>query len=566
MNDIILEPARAYKEVYSKTFPENANKLFDELVEKSKVKVDENRAAAKAYRKKENEVATATKKLNGKKAIRVLLILAIIALMIIGIVYAPMIWVLLVNAALSIGIILYIVKKLTPIIQTLRDHKEDLEEQAKELYNKAEKLLKPLLDLFDSTMTTQLIEQTVPLLQIDKNYDMRRFDYLNGKYGLSEDWGSDVSTLKVMSGEIIGNPFIIEKILTHAMGMETYTGSITITWTEYDYVDGKRVARHCSQVLTASVTKPKPFFTEGTRLIYGNEAAPDLNFSRMPSHAERMDEDDIERHVRRGSRKIRRKAKKEIASGFTEMGNEEFDVLFGALDRDNEVEFRLLFTPLAQKNLLTLMKGGSPFGDDFAFTKDNCINIIESEHSQNWNFDSPSERYFTYDIDICRQLFVDLNSDDFRHIFFDLAPLLSIPLYQHHKPKEYIYKEKYERNYTVKEAEVLANAFDVSVFRDPFADTPQLLKTRLVSTVDGEDTVEVSSLSYNGIPRVDYIPMWGRDGNLHNVPVHWVEYIRAVNTGYMSIAESDISDREHRKQAKQSKHDIYLHNLRAKIV
>ena len=213
---------------------------------------------------------------------------------------------------------------------------------------------------------------------------------------------------------------------------------MTITWTEYDYVDGKRVARTRTQVLTASVVKPKPFFNEGTRLIYGNEAAPQLSFSREPSHAERMDEDDLERHVRRGSRKIRRKAKKNSAKGFTEMGNEEFDVLFGALDRDNEVEFRLLFTPLAQKNLLTLMKGGSPFGDDFAFDKDKCINIIRSEHSQNWDFESPSERYFTYDVDLCKDLFVKLNTEDFKHIFFDLAPLLSIPLYQQHKPHEYI--------------------------------------------------------------------------------------------------------------------------------
>ena len=31
------------------------------------------------------------------------------------------------------------------------------------------------------------------------------------------------------------------------------------------------------------------------------------------------------------------------------MANNEFDALFNGDDRDNEVEFRLLFTPLAQK-------------------------------------------------------------------------------------------------------------------------------------------------------------------------------------------------------------------------
>ena len=38
------------------------------------------------------------------------------------------------------------------------------------------------------------------------------------------------------------------------------------------------------------------------------------------------------------------------------MGHPEFEVLFGAQNRNNEVQFRLLFTPLARKQLLALMK------------------------------------------------------------------------------------------------------------------------------------------------------------------------------------------------------------------
>ena len=493
------------------------------------------------------------------------MIAAIVLLVIIGIVYIQTVYMPLISLALSAALLILIIKKLNPIIKELKSNKEKLEAQAQELLDQAKAQMAPLLDLFDSTMTQKLITETVPLLEIDKNYDMRRFDYLNGKYGLVEDWGRDISTLKVMSGEIIGNPFIIEKILMHEMGMQTYTGSITITWTEYDYVDGKRVARTRTQVLTASVTKPKPFYSEGTRLIYGNEAAPQLSFSRTPSHAERMDEDDLERHVKRGARKIRRQAKRDIAKGFTEMGNEEFDVLFGALDRDNEVEFRLLFTPLAQKNLLNLMKGGSPYGDDFAFDKEKCINIIRSEHSQNWDFEPSPERYYTYDIDLCRDLFVNLNTDDFKHIFFDLAPLLSIPLYQQHKPREYIYKEVYNRNYTVKEAEVLANAFPRSAFAHSSSDTQQILKTRLVEKDGKTDSVEVCSYSYNGISRVDYIPVLGGDGRFHNVPVHWIEYIPLSKHTQMTISESDMTDREYRKKKKNDK-QIYLHRLHAKIL
>ena len=63
------------------------------------------------------------------------------------------------------------------------------------------------------------------------------------------------------------------------------------------------------------------------------------------------------------------------------MGNSEFEVLFGATNRNNEVQFRLLFTPLAQKQLLGLMKDKEiAFGDDFNFIKRNKINIIIPDH------------------------------------------------------------------------------------------------------------------------------------------------------------------------------------------
>lgn len=52
------------------------------------------------------------------------------------------------------------------------------------------------------------------------------------------------------------------------------------------------------------------------------------------------------------------------------MGDAEFDVLWGATDRDHEVEFRLLFTPLAKKQLLDLMKDKEiAYGDNFNFFK-----------------------------------------------------------------------------------------------------------------------------------------------------------------------------------------------------
>lgn len=147
---------------------------------------------------------------------------------------------------------------------------------------------------------------------------------------------------------------------------------------------------HHTQTLTASVTKPAPFYGYDTRLYYGNEAAPDLRFSRQPTHANELDEDEIEKTVKRGKKKLEKRARKAVGAGtqFTEMGNAEFDVLFGAVDRTNEVQFRLMFTPLAQQNMLELIKSDDGYGDDFAFYKTGCINCIRSEHAQHWQTDT----------------------------------------------------------------------------------------------------------------------------------------------------------------------------------
>lgn len=120
--------------------------------------------------------------------------------------------------------------------------------------------------------------------------------------------GTDRSTLYVKSGEINGNPFFISDNLYHKMGTKDYTGSIVITWTETTRDSkGNLVTRTRSQTLTATITKPCPYYSTMPFLVYGNEAAPDLIFSRDDSDAEKMTEKQIERHVNKEIKSLKRK-------------------------------------------------------------------------------------------------------------------------------------------------------------------------------------------------------------------------------------------------------------------
>ncbi len=569
MDDRLLEPLQAYKEGYEHEFQRNAEALFDELAEKSKVDIAQNKATVKKYEAKLKLIEKTDKLISSLKTKKSLLT----ALSVLGGIFAVIgIYKLAersylfgglaspIGFALIVLSVILIVKKIKPKLKEMGKQRDGQQKEAQSLMAEALKQMEPLNSLFDDTMTKQLIEKTVPLIKIDDNFSMRRYDYLSGKYGFGEDDNNDVSTIGILTGEILGNPFVVDRKLIHTTGMQTYEGSLLITWTEYTRdSEGHTVPVHRSQTLYASVTKPKPFYSTRTRLIYGNDAAPDLHFSRSPSHSEDLSEKQRERKVKKGIKKIR--AKQESHSGFTEMGNEEFDVLFGALNRDNEVQFRLLFTPLAQKNILALLKDADGYGDDFHMEKSGCLNYISSEHSAQWDPDTDPSIFRSYSYLASKQRFISFNKDYFRSLYFDFAPLLSIPLYQQQKPREYIYKESYERNMTRYEAEYAVNHMDPSFFTPPEAATSCILKTSLLGSGGKTDTLSVRALAYKAVNRVELVPKLGGDGNIHEVPVNWVEYIPVQSERRCCLKEVGLSKRSFATSPQVSE-ILQKHNIR----
>lgn len=569
--NILLEPGTAYQTVYKNLFSKNANEYFDKLVSESKINVDENIKTSDNYRilcQKINEIEKKLKSQKTAKALLITLGIVAIATSVITIVYAYY-GATAVSAIVAIASFLIsqlVVKKKIALIQA---ELSDAKQKADAAYQYALSLISPFLDMLDSDVTRRLVQMTVPTLNIDKNYDMRRFDYLSGKYGYSEQDGGDTSTVGIMSGEIVGNPFIFQRRLSQTWTSETYTGSLLIEWTEYSVnSEGKRVRVHRSEVLHASVVKPMPYFYYLNSLIYGNEAAPNLSFSREKTHFERLSEKKQKSFIKSKTKQIQKQTKKDVSKGFTSLGNEEFDSVFGATNRDNEVEFRLLFTPLAQKNILSLIKETSPYGDDFDIYKNRCINELVSEHLQNWNFNIDSSQYSFYDIQMCKDAFIRLNEDYFQSVYFDFAPLLSIPLYQQHKPHEYIYKNSYSRNYTVREAEVLVNRLSEQGLIDENARTPAILKTQLKYTENDADYISVTSHAYKTIQRVDYVPVYGGDGRYHDVPVEWYEYIPVEKTSTVRLQELKLSDRQfrHSEYSQTQSPYTFYHSIFARVM
>ncbi|NLC94623.1 MAG: hypothetical protein GX676_02900 [Bacilli bacterium] len=558
-DEMIYEPLMAYKNVLKDLHHKNAEEYFEELVKKANIDVEANRETCKKIRQltatKDHLVST----INKNNLYKALLIIGIILVIILeyaafsyysAVIPAALLW-----SSIPVGIgliILFIIliRKISAKVKVLREEKLTIDSQLNALTQEAWNQLQPLNALFKDGMREEIFQKTLPLIKMDKMFDTKRFEYLVHKFGFNAKKDVNRSTLFVQSGEINGNPFLICKDLVHYMGTKVYTGSITITWTETHYENGKRVTRTHSQVLTASVTKPCPYYYELVYLVYGNEAAPDLVFSRDDSDAEKMSEKQIQRKVNRDIKKLQKLAEKGTAKGsnFTVMANSEFEVLFGAHNRNNEVQFRLLFTPLAQKQLLQLMKDKEiGFGDDFDFDKDKMINVIYPEHLEDFPLNIKPSYFYGYDFDEVKNKFIQYNDNYFRNIYFAFAPILAIPLYVQQKPHEYIYKGLYDGYVSFYQHEYIANLMNQTAFIHPLSRTRNILKTRLVESKDNYDRVVVTSYGYRTEERVDYVTKMGGDGRLHSIPVRWTEYIPVSQDTVVDIHIVDEDKEENRE-------------------
>jgi hypothetical protein len=550
----ILEPLDMFKKQLKEQNSKNAAEYFDSLVKKAGVNPQANADAVKEYQQKVRDRDLAkqeSSKIHAKKVLLILLGALVIAAGVVFLILAfasqlfmPLyVYILIAVLGVAGGVVIIVMtnKALNGKIKAKDAALAEREGEVAAALQNCWNMMNPLNSLYDWNMQADVIKMTTPLIQLDKNFDIKKYAYLEEKYGLSGLDDEFRSVNFVQSGSVLGNPFFIKKDLIQQMINKTYEGSIVITWTTH-YVDsqGHGHTETHTQTLTATVTKPAPAYHYETYLIYANDAAPDLSFSRWPQVEINQSEKSIAKEVKRDEKAIHKASEKAVNDNghqFTELWNPEFEALFHALDRDNEVQFRLLFTPLAQKNELSLIKSKEPYGDDFAFSKTKCLNVIYSRHSQGFDYSGNPGYFADYDLANAKKKFIAYCDSYFQGLFFDMAPLLSIPLYQQNKPKEYLYKQEYEMNISPYEDMSLANSFDRNLLKPANAVTDSILRTSFAGKVGSTDKIKITAHAFSGTPMVDYVPTMGGDGHIHNVPVNWVRYDPITKDSYMAIKQ-----------------------------
>lgn len=567
MEDIVYDPLERYKSEYRDRFLQNAQDAFEKLSDKANIDKEANRQICGEIAQLSESKATLSSSHSRYSLLRIVCWTAVAVLVFLGAISdppsrAPLYFVP------ALAVIVFNFAVLNRKIRKLKEEIDSLEENIRQKKAEAFRQMEPLNALFDWDIPARLIEKTVPKLHFDRFFTQSRIDELVKDFGYDGSLNENASVLFSQSGEINGNPFVIADLKTFEMGEKTYTGHKTIHWTEtVTGFDGKRHRVFRSQTLSASVTKPCPAYGKLAFVLYGNDAASNLTFTRKPSG---LTEDGFFQNYRR-KQKLRELQKfsrnLQDESQYTLMGNREFETLFETKDRNDEVEYRLLFTALAQRQMLSLLKEKiNAYGDDFSFFKAKKVNVIVPGHLNDFNLDTNPNRFAEYSYEESRHKFIRINQEYFRAVYFSMAPLLCIPLYQQIRTQREIYGNILQRS-SFWEWESIANFYGEEKFRHPKCATDCILKTEARSLGASESAIRVTAHGYSGTPRIDYVPVLGGDGRTHNVPVKWIEYDPVSRTREISIQErTDRSDESPRKSdLRQDAGEIFRRGIFAKI-
>ena len=542
MIEDVYEPLARYRDEFRTKFATLTREKFKELTERSGVDVRANRALVAEINKLQREADSASAKKTCYGCLMAVGFVGAVAALIGAIAsngpnkQTQGLCILGIIAGLVLGI------AMIPLYNAVVELLSSLESKIDMKKRTAWTQMEPLNRLYTWDMTVKLIEATVPRLEFDPYFTADRLASLHTQYGWDDSFNDGKSIIFAQSGVINGNPFVFGHYLDMEWGEKTYEGTKEISWTEWEEdADGKRHRVRRYETLYAHVTKPIPVYGEQKLLIYGNDAAPNLSFSRQPSGLTGRD-GELWSAIRKKWRLSRLKAySRDLTdnSNFTLMSNHEFETWFHAKDRDNEVEFRLLFTPVAQTQMLNLMKDTKVgYGDDFTFVKRRKVNLLFSQHLTEATIDTDPSRFHSWDYDAAFAFFVQFNERYFKDAYFALAPLLAIPLYQQTRTHEEIWKGIADgRASAFWEHESVANYHGEDKFAHPSCITRSILKTQVIERAGGESTIAVTAYGYRGEERVDYKEVYGGDGKWHEVPVTWKEYLPVQRTSNMGISE-----------------------------
>ncbi|WP_416741631.1 MAG1210 family protein [Mycoplasma sp. Z331B] len=351
----------------------------------------------------------------------------------------------------------------------------------------------------------------------------------------------------VKSGVLNGFPFLYLSTKNMKYENVTYRGTMQVT-----YLKTRKVTRNGSstvesykytETLVAYHTAPAPKYYVEDALYYYNDAAPSLSFTRTPNHADEFNKSQLNKFIKKQSKLFENEYKKAINKNTSFqpiLGNLKFESLFNCLDRDNEAAYRLLFTPLAQKQYekLLLTREFSD-GDNFILNKQgNFHKLIKPQLSHveaKVPFDQYIESFDNWGLGYneLKEGFIQAYRQGMESLYKALVPFMAIPLYLDRQNNHELVNN-YTENIAVEQLEADINSIKSDFYRDALRhedSTGEQIYCVSNKTQNGNQVnYSITAYGHQEIPRVEYVTVKAGNGQKYQVPVEWIEYIEVEKT------------------------------------
>lgn len=545
----LLEPIKYYESLKDK-LTDALIASFNELSEKTNTDQALNEKYVKAY--KANAELSKNTKSKSKAQTVVFIILTVV--FIIAIVYivktnevvtAFKLTFEKINLILPLSILYLIISILfVKRISSFDSKSGEYEEKADEAYSNALLTMERLSQSFDESVYLRIVEDILPSLKfypvIPDSFDsyLKKISTLEGKndnlidakeqyYFIVKD--DNESALSSLFGTIEGKPFIFSRKLTFKMGERTYSGSRTFPYTEYYYdSEGNRKSRTEHETLYAHHTEPYPEYSIRSDIFYFTPNAPNLSFDRRPFDSGSRD---VNSYITKNTRHLKKLEKESIKNGDGSLYllDREFEALFNVKERNNDVEFRMMYTPYVIKNTKELIKSNIGFGNDFSIYKRGVMNAVTTDKIVYYENDMyPSESYVVdYSFKDTKARFIEGGVTFLRSIYFTLAPLFVVRLNSDGESIEippFSSSSDFVKDNYKDEADAESLVYENMSYVTPrYASSNVIAKASYYNTVDGVTIFTIVSYSFSSKTYTDYIYTvgWHTSGD---VPVRYEVY------------------------------------------
>ncbi len=413
---------------------------------------------------------------------------------------------------------------------------------------KAGNMMLPLLDYIKMGIAPSIINKVLPNVRINKTFSAEKALFMQEEYDIKL-YNKDISHVNVVSGLIINNPFLVLNYRMFYLDTITYTNSVDIEWSVY--MNGNTYRR--TQTLDASIIKPRPVYSHESEFIYTNDSAPNLNFSRQPSEYHKVAGEPklLEDYLRSAEHYLKELHQEAIIKNhpFTPLNNIEFEIAFGALNRNNENEYRILFTPLAQRQLLELLRSTeSGFMDNYYIDKIGKVVYMKAPYSMYSYVDISPIDLFDISYDKIREKLFDYVENYFNDLYHLMAPILAIPEFQLNENFEFKGYKRVNQKFSKAVHEMCANAFAKKNPIEPdeknsYCET--IFNTKYIGPSKYFDIIEVNARSFEGIEKIEIIKKVGGDGKIHKIEIPWTKYLPCEKKSLLAISYvDDLSQNE----------------------